>query len=155
MTSANCSQTVVFLDQITPHLTDSRCRYLFPLFRMFASCLNKLKLKRSEITLPPDATRYSVFSGPIWSERESFLKLWSTVKTSNFGPHANFELFFLEGLALSKRVLRKNEESENCRKTWNLQIRFCRFLVHISSKEATELPRKGATFSWRPWCPKF
>jgi hypothetical protein len=66
----------------------------------------------------------------------------SIVKASNFGPH------FLKGLLSLKRFLwkKKNRQNESCRKTLDLQTWFCSFLVHDSSKEATELAKK---------CPKF
>ncbi len=42
---------------------------------------------------------------------------------------------------------KKIEENESCKKTLALHIRFCSFLFHIAYKEATELARKGPTFS--------
>ncbi len=46
---------------------------------------------------------------------------------------------------LSKCVLqKKKEENESFRGTFNLQIQFCPCLVHDSSEEVTELPRKGS-----------
>jgi hypothetical protein len=49
-----------------------------------------------------------------------------------------------------KRVLQKNEENESCRKTLDLQIRFCSFFVDDSSTEATELARKSPKFPCGP-----
>jgi hypothetical protein len=69
--------------------------------------------------------------------------LQGTVKAPNFGPHENFGPLFQKGLLTLKRVLQKNEENKRCRKTLDLQIRFCSFFVHDSSTEATELPRKS------------
>jgi hypothetical protein len=66
-----------------------------------------------------------------------------TVKATNFGPHGNFGPLFQKGLLLLKRILQKNEENKSCRNSLDVQIRFCSFLVHDSSKEATELAREG------------
>jgi hypothetical protein len=55
-------------------------------------------------------------------------------------------LLFQMGLLSSKRVPRKNEDNKMCRKPLDLQIRLCSFLVHDSSKEATELAKKGPKF---------
>ncbi len=68
-----------------------------------------------------------------------------TVKASNFGPHINVGLFFQNGLLSSKRFL-QNEENETCGTTEDFKIRLCSFLAHNSSKEATELARKGPKF---------
>jgi hypothetical protein len=40
-----------------------------------------------------------------------------------------------------KRVLQKNDEKKSCRKTVDLQIRFCSFLLQDSPKEATQLAK--------------
>jgi hypothetical protein len=64
-----------------------------------------------------------------------------TVKASNFGPHGNFGPLFQNGLLSSKHTHQWNGENERFRKTLDLQIRFCSFLVHDSSKEATELAK--------------
>jgi hypothetical protein len=69
-----------------------------------------------------------------------------TVEASNFGPHGNFGTVFQKGLLSLKRVLQKNGENESCRKTLDLKTRFSSFLVHDSSKEATELAKKGPKF---------
>jgi hypothetical protein len=74
----------------------------------------------------------------------------STVKAPNFGPHGNFGPPFQKGLLSLKRVLQKTEENKSCRKTLDLQICFCSYLVHDSSKEATELAKKGPKFPWGP-----
>jgi hypothetical protein len=66
----------------------------------------------------------------------------TTVKASNFGPDGNFGSLFQWGLLSSKRVLQKIDENKSCRKTLDLQIWFCSFLVHDSFKEATELAKK-------------
>jgi hypothetical protein len=70
-----------------------------------------------------------------------------TVKTSNCGPHVNFELFlfFQKRLPSSKRILQKNEH-ESCIQILDLQIWSCSFLVHNSSKEAMKLASKGSKF---------
>ncbi len=73
-----------------------------------------------------------------------------TVKATNFGPHGNFGPLFQKGLLLLKRILQKNEENKSCRNSLDVQIRFCSFLVHDSSKEATELAREGPKFPWGP-----
>jgi hypothetical protein len=65
-----------------------------------------------------------------------------TVEASNFGPHGNFGPGFQKGLLSLKRGLQKNWENESCRKTLDLKTRFCSFLVHDLSKEATELAKK-------------
>jgi hypothetical protein len=62
------------------------------------------------------------------------------METLEFGP------LFQKRLVSPKRVVKKNEENKSCRKTSELQIRVCSFLVHDSSNETTELARK---------CPKF
>jgi hypothetical protein len=79
------------------------------------------------------------------------MNVLSTVKAPNFGPRGNFGPFFPKGLLSLKRVLQKNEENGSCRKTVDLQIRFCSFFVHDSSTWATELARKSPKL---PWCPK-
>ncbi len=80
-----------------------------------------------------------------------FTALLSTVKAPNFGPHGNIGPLFQKGLLSLRRVLQKNiENNESCSKTLGLQIRFCSFLVHDSSKQATELARKSPKFSWGP-----
>jgi hypothetical protein len=53
-------------------------------------------------------------------------------------------------LLSSKRVLQKNEENKSCTQTLARQIRFCSFLAHDLSKEATELVKKGPKFPWGP-----
>jgi hypothetical protein len=70
----------------------------------------------------------------------------NTVKAPIFGPHGKFGHLFQKGLLSLKRVLQKNEENESCRKTLDLQIRFCSFFVQDSSTEATELARKSPKF---------
>ncbi len=60
------------------------------------------------------------------------------------------DLFFKKGLLSSKRVLHKNEENKSCRKTSDLQIRLCSFLVLDSSKEATDFANKGPKFPRSP-----
>ncbi len=72
------------------------------------------------------------------------------VNTSNFGPHGNFGPLFQKGLLSSKRVLHKNEENKSCRKTLDLRIRFCSFPVDDSSKEATQVAKKGPKFPCGP-----
>jgi hypothetical protein len=67
------------------------------------------------------------------------------VEASNLAPHGNFGPLFQNGLQSSKRIPQKNEVNKSCRTTLDLQIWFC-FLVHDSSKEATELAKKGPTF---------
>jgi hypothetical protein len=74
----------------------------------------------------------------IWN----FQILEYTVKAYNLGPHGNFGPTFQKGLLSLKRVLQKNEKNESCRKAWDLQIRFCSFLAHDSSKNATERAKK-------------
>jgi hypothetical protein len=69
-----------------------------------------------------------------------------TVKVSNCGPHVNLAFFFKIGLLYSKFFIQNIEENESCRKTLALQIRFSSFLVHISSKEATDLAKNGPKF---------
>jgi hypothetical protein len=70
----------------------------------------------------------------------------NTVNAPNFGPHGNFGPLFQKRLLSLKRILQKNEENKSCRNTLDIQIWFCSFLVHDSSKEATELARKGPKF---------
>jgi hypothetical protein len=70
----------------------------------------------------------------------------TTAKPFNFGPHGNFRPLFQKGFLSLNRVLRKTEENKSCRKTLDLQIRFCSFSVHDSSTEATELARKVQSF---------
>jgi hypothetical protein len=65
------------------------------------------------------------------------------VETPNFGP------LFQKGLLSFKRILQKNEENKSCRKTLDLQICSCSYLVHDSSKEAMELAKNKF-----PWGPK-
>ncbi len=65
-----------------------------------------------------------------------------TVKASNFEPRETLLLFFQKGLLSSKRVLQNNEDNQSCRNTSDLQIWFCSFVIHDSSKEATELAKK-------------
>ncbi len=70
------------------------------------------------------------------------------VKASNFGPHENFELF-------SRRAY-QNVSSKNGKKMQKMEVvekrlLICKFgsvhfLIHTSSKEANELPRKGSKF---------
>jgi hypothetical protein len=74
------------------------------------------------------------------------IEIESTVKTSNFGPHGNFGPLFQKDLLSLKRIVQKKEEDKNCRKTLDLQIRFCSFLVCVSSKEATELAKDCQSF---------
>ncbi len=69
-----------------------------------------------------------------------------TVNAPNFGPHGNFGALFQKGLLSFKRVLQKNEENKTCRKTLDLQIRFCSFFAHHLSTEVTELARKVQSF---------
>jgi hypothetical protein len=61
-----------------------------------------------------------------------------------FGP------LFQKCLLSLKRILQKNEEIKSCRRTLDLQIWFCSFLVRDSFKEATELARKGPKFPLGP-----
>ncbi len=68
------------------------------------------------------------------------------VKAPNFGPHGNFGPLFQNGLLSLNRVLQNNEENKSCRQRLDLQIRFCSFFVHGSSKEATELARESPKF---------
>jgi hypothetical protein len=70
----------------------------------------------------------------------------NTVKAPNFGPHGNFGPLFQKWLLSLKLILQKNEENKSCRNTLDLQICVCSYLVHDSSKEATELAEKGAKF---------
>jgi hypothetical protein len=70
----------------------------------------------------------------------------ATVKTPNFEPHGNFGPLFQKGLLSLKRVLQKNKENKCCRKTLDLQIRFCSVFAHDASTEATELARKRPKF---------
>jgi hypothetical protein len=69
-----------------------------------------------------------------------------TVKAPNFGPQGNFGPLFQKGLLSLKRVIQKNEENKSCRQTLDRQIRFCKFFVHDSSTEATELARQSPKF---------
>jgi hypothetical protein len=69
-----------------------------------------------------------------------------TVKAFNFGPHGNFGPFQKGVLSLKRVLQKKNEENKSCRKTLDLQIRFCSFFVHDSSKKATELARESPKF---------
>jgi hypothetical protein len=69
-----------------------------------------------------------------------------TVKAPNFGPHGNFGPLFQKGLLSLKLVLQKNKENKSCSDSSDLQNRFYSFLVHDSSKEATELARKSPKF---------
>jgi hypothetical protein len=68
----------------------------------------------------------------------------------NFGPHGNFGLLFQKGLLSLKRVLQENEHNKSCGKHLDLHIRFYSFLVHDSSKEATELAKIGPKFPQAP-----
>jgi hypothetical protein len=63
-----------------------------------------------------------------------------TVKAPNFGP------LFQKGLLSLTRVLQKNKDNKSCRKTLDVQSRFCSFFVHDSSTEATELATKSPNF---------
>jgi hypothetical protein len=72
-----------------------------------------------------------------------------TVKAPNFGPHGNFGILSQKGLLSLKRILQKNEENKSCGKTLDLKIGFCSYLVHDSSKEATELAKKKSKVSMR------
>jgi hypothetical protein len=65
-----------------------------------------------------------------------------TVKAPNFGPHGNSGPLFQKGLLSLKRIVQKNEENKSCRKPLDLQICFCSYFVHDSSKEATQLIAK-------------
>jgi hypothetical protein len=58
-----------------------------------------------------------------------------TIKADNFGPSVNFKFFFHNGLLSSKCALQKDEETENCRNTLNLQIWFRSFLCVIHPKK--------------------
>jgi hypothetical protein len=58
-------------------------------------------------------------------------KLFHTIKAPNFGPHENFGPLFQKGLLSLKRVLQKNEENKNYRKTLDPQIRFCSFFLYM------------------------
>jgi hypothetical protein len=52
------------------------------------------------------------------------------------------DLFFKRVCYRRNAFYRKNEENKSCRNTLDdLQIRFCSFLVHDSSEEATELSK--------------
>ncbi len=75
-----------------------------------------------------------------------FFKVGTTVKAPNFGPHGNVGPLFQKGLLSLKRILQKNEENKSCRKTLDVQICFCSYFLHDSSKEATELAKKGPKF---------
>ncbi len=70
----------------------------------------------------------------------------TTVKAPNFGPHGNFGPLFQKGLLSLKRILQKDEEKKSWRNTLDLQICFCSYLVHDSSKNATELAKKVQSF---------
>ncbi len=72
--------------------------------------------------------------------------LQGTVKAPNFGPHENFGPLFQKKLPSLKRILQKNEENVSCRNTLDPQICFYSYLVHDSSKEATELAKKTPSF---------
>jgi hypothetical protein len=65
-----------------------------------------------------------------------------TVKAPKFGPHGNFGPLFQKSLLSLKRILPKNEEDKCCRKTLDLHVCFCSYLLHDSSKEATKLAKK-------------
>jgi hypothetical protein len=72
------------------------------------------------------------------------IQVTTTVKAPNFGPHGNFDLFF------RRACYQKSEENnKSCRKTLDLQICFCSYLVHDSSKEATELAKERSKVSLR------
>jgi hypothetical protein len=73
-----------------------------------------------------------------------------TVKASNLGPHGNSGPLFQKGLLSLKRILQKKMKIKTCRKTLDLQICFCSYFVHDSSKEATELAKKGPKIQWGP-----
>jgi hypothetical protein len=89
-------------------------------------------------------TLCQVISAENWYKQRN-----STVNACpNFGPHVNSELVFPNDLLSPKRVLLKNEEHESCRQIFHLQIWFCSFLIHYSSKEASERARKVSTFLW-------
>jgi hypothetical protein len=74
----------------------------------------------------------------------------STVKVFNFGPRGNFVPLFQKCLLSLKRILQKNEQHTSCRITLDLQIWFCSFFVHDSSKETKELARKSPKFPCGP-----
>jgi hypothetical protein len=86
-------------------------------------------------------------SGPILGALST--NRWSRgfVKASNLELHGNFGPLFQNGLLSSKRIPQKNEAIKSCRKTPDLQIWFCSFSVHGSSKEATELGKKKSKVS--------
>jgi hypothetical protein len=56
---------------------------------------------------------------------DTYIRLLGTTNAPNFGPHGNFEPLFQKALLSLKRVLQRNEENKSCRKTLELQIRFC------------------------------
>jgi hypothetical protein len=69
-----------------------------------------------------------------------------TVKAPNFELHVNFGLFFQKGLPSLKHDLKKNEESEGCRRTSDLKTWFCSFLEHNSYEEAMKHTRNSPKF---------
>jgi hypothetical protein len=95
-------------------------------------------------------------NGRVFRRSDNFKILLHTIKPSNFGPLVNFGFFFFQkGLLSSKSVLQKNEEmmiwrNEDMKKWWKWRECFCSSLIHNSSKEATELARKGLKFQWGP-----
>ncbi len=109
--------------------------------------------------LPPTTTPYQNDLSLLFSVHaaveffgEDLVSAWgwsSTVKASNFGPHWNFGPLFQKGLLSLKCILQKNEDNKSCRKSVDLRIWLCSFLVHNSSKEAIELAKKKSKVSMR------
>ncbi len=103
-------------------------------------------MAEATVSLLSAGNEYSIHR--IKTERSFTTK--STVKAPNFGPHGHFGPLFQKGFLSLKRLLQKNEENKSCRKTFDLQIRYCSFFVHDSSTEATELARKSPKFRCGP-----
>ncbi len=67
-------------------------------------------------------------------------KLLVTVKASNLEPHGNFGLFFFRRACYYQNAFYRkmiNERNKGCRRTFDLQSRFCSFVAQNSPKEAT------------------
>jgi hypothetical protein len=91
--------------------------------------------------------KWKIVSSSMLENFRSFTPPTSIVKAPNFGRHGNFGPLSQKGLLTLKRILQKNEENKSCRDTLDLQNCFCSYLVHDSSKEATEIAKNFQSFN--------
>ncbi len=95
--------------------------------------------------------RFKIGMNAVICRRYSLFSNWFVPSKPLTLDHVEtFDVFFRRACYHWNASNMKIEENKSCRKTLDLQIRFCSFFVHDSSTDATELARKNPKFPWGP-----